>query len=388
MVEDDLHDTIDSLYAATVDPRLWLPALSRMAECMGGVALALVPIRTPTGVVVTPGLEEATRRYVADWHRHDTLIALGRRLGNRRGIVCDWEQLAREVIDRDPFYQEFRRPNGLGGFMGVLAEPLPGELFSIGLQLVPDREPPGAELRRRFEILGRHAVRALAVATQLAGADPVRDGLAEALGGFGCGAAVIDRRGTVLVANREMERRAHDGLRIVAGRIEAARAADQRLLDGLLRTAFGDPLARGDADVVALSRPGGKGPLLVRAAMLPRSAAVEGLSRIAGEPLALVLIVDPARREPPAEAPLRRLGLTAAEARVAARVGVGMSPREAAASLEITEGTARVLLKRVFGKLGVSRQSELALLVGRTAALAATPAPPLRRMPWSPRADG
>jgi DNA-binding CsgD family transcriptional regulator len=42
-----------------------------------------------------------------------------------------------------------------------------------------------------------------------------------------------------------------------------------------------------------------------------------------------------------------------------------LPPREAANRLGITEDTARTTLKRVFGKTGVSRQSELAALLAR-----------------------
>jgi DNA-binding CsgD family transcriptional regulator len=59
------------------------------------------------------------------------------------------------------------------------------------------------------------------------------------------------------------------------------------------------------------------------------------------------------------------LGLTLAEARVAALVGSGLAPREAAAKLGIAEETARTALKRVFAKVGVSRQSELTALLAK-----------------------
>ena len=57
------------------------------------------------------------------------------------------------------------------------------------------------------------------------------------------------------------------------------------------------------------------------------------------------------------------LGLTLGEARVAALVGSGVPPRDAAERLGITEETARTALKRVFSKTGVTRQSELAALL-------------------------
>ena len=64
-----------------------------------------------------------------------------------------------------------------------------------------------------------------------------------------------------------------------------------------------------------------------------------------------------------ADEALRLLGLTGSEARIAALVGLGMSPREVAAQLGLTEGTVRTRLKGTFAKLGLSRQSEIARLV-------------------------
>lgn len=54
--------------------------------------------------------------------------------------------------------------------------------------------------------------------------------------------------------------------------------------------------------------------------------------------------------------------LAAAEARVAALIGTGLSPQQAAEELGISVGNVRTTLKNVFSKVGVSRQSELAVL--------------------------
>jgi DNA-binding CsgD family transcriptional regulator len=56
------------------------------------------------------------------------------------------------------------------------------------------------------------------------------------------------------------------------------------------------------------------------------------------------------------------LGLTPGEARIASPVGSGLLPREAVEELGISEETARTVLERVFSKVGVARQSELAAL--------------------------
>ena len=80
----------------------------------------------------------------------------------------------------------------------------------------------------------------------------------------------------------------------------------------------------------------------------------------------LVLLVDACAGGAPDPALVRDiLGLTLGEARVAALVGSGLAPRAAAEKLGIAESTARTVLKRVFAKAGVSRQSELVALFGK-----------------------
>lgn len=66
-------------------------------------------------------------------------------------------------------------------------------------------------------------------------------------------------------------------------------------------------------------------------------------------------------------------GLTAGEARLAALIGGGLTVAEAARRLGVTEGTARVVLKHVFRKLGISRQAELVLRMSTLGAVGAAP---------------
>jgi DNA-binding CsgD family transcriptional regulator len=67
-----------------------------------------------------------------------------------------------------------------------------------------------------------------------------------------------------------------------------------------------------------------------------------------------------------AQQTLTALGLTQAERRLASYMATGMSLQKAASASGITFSTARSYLKRVFGKLGIARQSDL---VGLVAAL-------------------
>lgn len=85
-----------------------------------------------------------------------------------------------------------------------------------------------------------------------------------------------------------------------------------------------------------------------------------------GAPAVLVLITDPEREIPVAQNLIQKLyGLTSKEAELAKKLATGMSPEEAAGNLDIAYQTARTHLKRIYSKMGVSRQSELVALLLR-----------------------
>ena len=88
--------------------------------------------------------------------------------------------------------------------------------------------------------------------------------------------------------------------------------------------------------------------------------------RLSDAPAAMVLLTDPRHPGPADPEPLLRLmGLTPSEAALAALIGAGATPAEAAATRGITESTARSTLKVIFSKLGLRRQADLAQIVTR-----------------------
>ena len=86
------------------------------------------------------------------------------------------------------------------------------------------------------------------------------------------------------------------------------------------------------------------------------------------DPVVLVVLkpVEPVRHVP-ADCMKLVFGLTASEARVAARLVGGATLRHAAADLGISVNTARVHLRIIFQKTGASRQSELVALMASLA---------------------
>lgn len=188
-------------------------------------------------------------------------------------------------------------------------------------------------------------------------AESARMTLLDVLARLGRPAALVARSGRVVFANAEAGEMLAGALH--NGRLHAWQRSDQSKLDRAVDiTASSTPVNL--AEPVALSAPHLDRVILAQA--LPVSAA------LLGEPGALLLFIDPSGKSSadPTGA-LELLGLTRSEARIAGLIGLGRSPKEAAAELGLTANTVRSSLKLSFDKLGINRQSELARVVARLA---------------------
>ena len=180
--------------------------------------------------------------------------------------------------------------------------------------------------------------------------------------------AVVVVGGDMMVSfiNQAGEDLLGDVYRNTNGRLAGASRKNDTVLTAVVQAA-----ADGTTDGTAggmLTRSTSQSHLIVRAMPLPLRTA----PGTPPESAALVVLVftDGNRPETTASAgSLELLGLTPAEARTAALIGVGVAPRDAAAELSISEHTVRTVLKRIYSKLELTRQSELAVLVSRIEAI-------------------
>ncbi len=368
MSSDAAADAIEMIYRAAVEPGLWVDVLTWMSRAFGARCATIIPLTHSFSLMASPGVEEAQRVYAQSWWTADTMIEDMRRKSFPVGFYNDWEQIAAEHVARDAYYQDFRAAFGMGGMMGTVTKPHPGETFAIGLQLAVKRDLPDAAQIRRFEVLARHLSRAVAIAARMASLEDRCGSLAEALSVLDHGVAIVARSGRVLMANAALSAMDGDGLRVERGGLRCARPADQAVLDRLIAGSLSDSVIATGPDHVAVTRRSGRHPLLVRAIPLRRSPGDRPFL-MSDTPLqVLVLVIDPDKKSGnPIEQALQLLGLTRSEARVAALVGAGMSPGEAAPVLGLTRETVRSHLKHAFDKLGLHRQAELVALAGRLA---------------------
>ena len=215
--------------------------------------------------------------------------------------------------------------------------------------------------------IGAFAEQALRLSIRLINSEMASTSLGEALTRVGMGVFVLDSLGRVIFTNPAGERLIGQGLAIDANRLVAQFSADREkvgaAITAILESVPGALL--GTPKPLLLRQRDRERPLTLY--VLPvRSSDNPVTDQFLARARAIVLAIEGEADAPPDPAVVRDvLGLTLGEARVAALVGHGLPPREAAAKLGITEETARTALKRVFSKVGVSRQSELAALLTR-----------------------
>lgn len=174
----------------------------------------------------------------------------------------------------------------------------------------------------------------------------------------------LDSLGRIVFSNPTADRLIGDGLFVVNGALRFSPSTARSDIEGMLKAILrGEPLdLSADPKPTLIDREASARPLAIY--VLPISIVRTPVQEFLTHARALVLAIDPRTDDPPDPALVRDiLGLTLSEARLAALVGSGLRPGQAAVRLGITEETARTALKRVFAKVGVSRQSELAALL-------------------------
>lgn len=371
-LREPLLAAIDAVYDAAPDPSRWSHALGAIADCFGDVGAVLLWRKDDGsfGTIVSDGLVEAQRDYEeGGWASRDIRAIRGVERGYFfNGIpAADSHLCAPDEINSDPFYTEFLARHGLGWVAAIAVSPDPHVGAMLSVQRASARKPEfsGDELDLLARI-GRHIEKSLRLSIRLLDAELARMGLGEALARIGIGVFALDSLGRVVFSNPAGQRIVGDDIQLVHKRLRIGSGATREAVDkAIANTLRGDRL-----DLIADPR-----PILIHSMLSSRRLVVYVLpvkmqTNLAEQFLthtrAIVLAIEQSQDEPADPAVVRdALGLTLGEARIAALVGSGLPPREAAERLGIAEDTARNLLKRVFSKVGVSRQSELVALLAK-----------------------
>jgi|EndMetStandDraft_4_1072995.scaffolds.fasta_scaffold84324_2 DNA-binding CsgD family transcriptional regulator len=371
LAADRLLPAIEAIYDAAASPSLWPSALGKIADCFDDTGAILQWRRDDGafGAIASERLAPALADYGARWAQHDFkaercvssgLYVSGEPFTDRHIGPID------DAYLNHPFSKEFLARHGLGWFGSIGVSPDARILVALSVQRAFAKPQFSDAELDLIATLGRHAEKSLRLSIRLLDTELANLGLGDALARIGIGVFALDSSARVLFANPvgesllgEVFDLVNDRLRV---RMAASRAPFETAMTQTLRAEARDLLAEPRPILVEASATGRRFVIY----LLPITAGAHPESHFLTRTRAIVLAIELKSAEPPDPAIVRDiLGLTLGEARIASLVGSGVPPKQAAGRLGIAEETARNVLKRVFQKLGISRQSELAALLGR-----------------------
>ena len=361
---------VEAIYSTAAQPDKWPNALEAIAGVFGDTAANLIWRRNDGsfGTVTSPALQAAQREYEAGWWRQDirAVRALEYAYRTSTGVVTDRHVVTSEEINTHPFFTDFLARHGLKWVASIQISPDPHIMVGLTVHRGPERHPYSDEELEVLSRLGRHAEHALRLGVRLLDAEATRDGLADALNRIGIGALILDSMRKVIFANQIAKQLLEESPFIGDGELSISDRSIRAALDTAVRKAIAEPIENltDEPRPIAISRHAARRPLVLY--VLPIRAATEVAYDFLRNARAVVLVIDSEEKGIADPALVRdALGITLGEARIASLIGYGLAPRDAAERLGISEETARTSLKRVFGKTGVSRQSELAALLAK-----------------------
>lgn len=348
---------IESLYAAALRPWLLPTVLDDLARTLDVPGAVLVCGSTSReSLFNSSGLDQARHAYLST-DIPDPREARAR-VREVEGFRTDFDHFTSEEVRRDPFYQEFLRPQGLGWHaVACLAEG--DQPVVLSLKREWRRGPFTAEEVGRCDALLPHLRMAMRLASQAAEHNLSQQ--LRTIEQFHCGAILLDGNLRVLEYNARVPW--NRGLSIRHGQLRCTADAQLQQQLGLALAARGRGGDVSRQRVVVVKQPQRAGaPLLIDCC--PLTDVPHWLN---GRAAVMVLVREPDRRPRPPAARLRDCyGLSPREAQLAVEIAGGQSIEQAAERMGISTAHARTRLKGVFAKLGVRRQSELVLMLAQT----------------------
>lgn len=360
-----LSDTIETIYAAGPNPERWPEALERIGDYFDGEGAVILFFDTqavPT-FIHPEKLRAAVTVYLDErWWERDLHAQRAIDLNLRGFEVMSDQTIASDLeIQTHPIYTNFFRRVGFGWLMSCLILPDRDDLVVLSVPRAKAKGPFSSEEMQTLGLLGRHVEQAFRISLCLSNMSSMGTVLTQALDAVDTGVHSLSADGRILFSNR-------------AGRLQYETYFDA--CDGCLtarvageRDRFEHYIATAHQAIAECAAPkscvltGTDGTQLVVWATAVGN--VTGLGFGQGSAAAILVLATPFLRQSQVDPAVLRdcLQLTISEARLASLIGCGIPIEQVAETLGITVGTARNVLKAVFRKAGVNRQTQLALKI-------------------------
>lgn len=369
-------ELLAQLYRGPLEPHPWRSFLKAFAKHAGcdNAALSLQLSRKGLASVTIwaepPPIDRDEARTVvvrqSDLGDLDPMSNALRRTGE---IMLLDEVTPRSGLEQNTFYLEVLKPFGIAQALGMyIAEP-GGVECNLGLiahsedyRFTPAHRELMAELRP-------HVATALELFSRIQRDESEIGVLHDALDRMTIATFILNGRGAVMRANqaaKSMLARAHTFIEI-QGHLKVTGRSDGRKFDTIVNEALESRLGSQDAAFARAFRctdPANEGlGLLVRTIARDRQGPVDM------SPALVIYATEPQPNNTFESLVATLFDLTPSEAQLATLLTQGYSLSEAAQHSGLTESTVRSYSKKIYAKLGVSRQTELVRLILRSVAI-------------------
>lgn len=355
---------IETIYAAVEQPNLWSEVMEGIAEAVRGESTTMFAMLPREQLFSMARTDPATmQQYISHYASVNVISHSCDKMFPDGTVRYSHIAMPGRELEKTEFYNDFFRPNNMHHSFGIKI-PL-GDLAPVYMSC---QRPKAAEAFTEreglvYETLMPHLQRALMLYVNFAQARSNVQGLESALDSLGHAVFGLDRRGRVILSNRQAEAMAQaaTAIRLEKGKLVSAFPEQnhrfQKCLSDAVAVGAGMGVAPGNS--LLLGGKSRKSPLRITA--IPFMSSLSGSSV---QLAALVFVSDPSKNPQPRGAILTSLyALTPMEARVADLLLTGLEVRDVANSLSISVETARFHTKRVLTKTGTRRQTELMRLM-------------------------
>lgn len=356
------------MYEAALDPDHWPTALSRIGRIFDaeGAVIIFYSGEAQADFITCEELRPAVEIYQSEgWWRHDLHAqrAISQKLSDG-DVFSDLTVATPDEIETHPIFVDFFERVGFGCLMSAVM--LPDFDMLVGLS-VPRGKARGFFDRadmNLLSLLSRHVEQSLRISIRITNLEANEAALAAAVDSMDACIYALDDAGRMVFGNASGLARFDDYFvqleGCVAPRMPVERPAFREFLDdgrhvGMLGAPRSFVISGADGSRLALWA-------------MPMTDAGRGLVDPRDRATQLLFATPMERRDMVDPAVIRDMfDLSLGEARLASLVGGGLDIREVAGRLGIAEGTARIVLKRVFRKLGINRQAQLVLQLSQIA---------------------
>ncbi len=378
MDDKALLTSIEKIYSASLAPERWDDALNHLRETTNCQFMSLLTQGIDGTNTQFIGFLGKTKKFAEAYINYYSSISdmLPYAMAKNPGeIYLDEMYPDYKGYLNSEIYHDFWAPYRFEHLLSLILEKKNGNCRYLGVRRSASAGAFGQKELTLFQTLYPHIKQALRVNSQIENTEILKSSLMEGLDRVKSGILILNQDQKAIFVNKAantiLEQR--DGLVLnQQGRLRAKRVDDNGKLSVLIGqsgASFRD-FDLGALDVehhpggsVGISRPSGKrsfGILVVP--MGRRNIDQTDLSTLS-QPTTMVFIKDP-------EVDVGMTGdlladilhLTPSEGRITALLCDGLSPKEIAKNMTLTEGTVRFYLKSIFQKTDTNRQADLVRL--------------------------